>query len=117
MGLQGLALSRLLPPSPQVPGPLHCCSFSDSLQALPSAPSHAESLESPLLGKGNGLQELKQSGVWDQTLASVQGMEPFVWRVGYRILGLLASAVEWGEQPNPNFGVGGWVSLGMFGHL
>lgn len=42
-------------------------------------------------------------------------MESFVWRLGYCTLGLLASAVEWGEQPNPNFDVGEGVPLGMFG--
>lgn len=71
------------------------------------SPSHAGSPECPLSGKGDRLQELKCSGVWDQTCARVQGMEPCVWRVGYCTLGLLALAVGWGEQLNPNFGVEG----------
>nr|KAF6366551.1 hypothetical protein mPipKuh1_009949 [Pipistrellus kuhlii] len=69
MGLQGLPpacrsgawTSALLPLLWSSPGP----SLSSLSCRVPRELS---------VGKGNGLQELKHSGVWDQTLARVQGM-------------------------------------------
>lgn len=43
-------------------------------------------------------------------------MEPCVWRVGHHTLNLLASAAGWGDQPNPDFEVGG-TSQNLMDHL